>query len=251
MNKPEKSYQTTTIRQLKSYPTYQFHAFSNAKCSPEDTFLICVLETLKWLHARMKNCEQLPEELNVPLPEDYQTFDRSKLHSFSIDLGFQIEVVYIQKKGIWSFRIIEIDAGANLGTPTERKPVQGRTFSTEIAYYLHKDCVEVGVRTICSEPFDTTENCEVFRPALVKALASNPNVKLKYKYPLDGSVITLSSNDNVSYLLDIIKDPKFDLPIILVAESGNQAEEKPILPEKKDLADLHTMVGGLPQFSFN
>lgn len=57
MNKPEKSYQTTTIRQLKSYPTYQFHAFSNAKCSPEDTFLICVLETLKWLHARMKNCE--------------------------------------------------------------------------------------------------------------------------------------------------------------------------------------------------
>ena len=62
----------------------------------------------------------------------------------------------------------------------------------------------------------------MFRPALVKALASNPNVKLKYKYPLDGSVITLSSNDNVSYLLDIIKDPKFDLPIILVAESGNQ-----------------------------
>ena len=97
MNKPEKSYQTTTIRQLKSYPTYQFHAFSNAKCSPEDTFLICVLETLKWLHARMKNCERLPEELNVPLPENYQTFDRSRLHSFSIDLGFQIEVVYIQK----------------------------------------------------------------------------------------------------------------------------------------------------------
>ena len=251
MNEQEKSYQTTTIRQLKSYPTYQFHAFSNAKCSPEDTFLICILETLKWLHARMKNCEQLPEELNVPLPEDYQTFDRSKLHSFSIDLGFQIEVVYIQKKGIWSFRIIEIDAGANLGTPTERKPVQGRTFSTEIAYYLHKDCVEVGIRTICSEPSDTTENCEVFRPALVKALASNPNVKLKYKYPLDGSVVTLSSNANVSYLLDIVKDPKFDLPILLVAESGNQAEEKTILPEKKDLADLQTMVGGLPQFSFN
>lgn len=30
MNEQEKSYQTTTIRQLKSYPTYQFHAFSNA-----------------------------------------------------------------------------------------------------------------------------------------------------------------------------------------------------------------------------
>ena len=108
MNKPEKSYQTTTIRQLKSYPTYQFHAFSNAKCSPEDTFLICVLETLKWLHARMKNCEQLPEELNVPLPEDYQTFDRSKLHSFSIDLGFQIEVVYIQKKESGRFGLLKL-----------------------------------------------------------------------------------------------------------------------------------------------
>lgn len=36
MNKPEKSYQTTTIRQLKSYPTYQFHAFSKMAACPHE-----------------------------------------------------------------------------------------------------------------------------------------------------------------------------------------------------------------------
>lgn len=251
MDENKKSYKTTIIKQLKSYPTYQFHAFSNAKCSSEDTFIVCILETFKWLNARMKGYKNLPEELKVPLPEAYKAFDRNHLHSFSIDLGFQIEAVYVQKKGIWSFRIIEIDAGANLGTPTERKPVQGRTFSTEISYHMHKDCVEVGIRTICSEPADTTENCEVFRPALVKALISNPNVGLKYKYPIDGTVIDLSSNSNVDYLLDIIKDKKFDIPIILVAESGYEEKEKIVVPDKKNFSDLQAIVNVPAHFSFN
>ena len=71
MDENKKSYKTTIIKQLKSYPTYQFHAFSNAKCSSEDTFIVCILETFKWLNARMKGYKNLPEELKVPLPEDY------------------------------------------------------------------------------------------------------------------------------------------------------------------------------------
>ena len=107
MNKPEKSYQTTTIRQLKSYPTYQFHAFSNAKCSPEDTFLICVLETLKWLHARMKNCEQLPEELNVPLPEDYHLTGASCILSALI-WAFKLKLCISRKKESGRFGLLKL-----------------------------------------------------------------------------------------------------------------------------------------------
>lgn len=246
-----KIYQATAIKQLKSYPTYQFHAFSNAKCSTADTFVICILETFKWLNYRMKGYENLPEEFSMPLPDDYKNFDMDKLHSFSLDLGFQIDVVYVQKKGIWSFRITEIDPGANLGSPTERKPVQGRTFTTEISYRLHKDCVEIGVRTICSEPADATENCEVFRPAVVKALIANNNVGLKYKYPIDGKVTDIESNSNLEYLFSVIKDEKFDLPIVIVAESGYEDEPKPDLPDLKSLAEFNSAYSVTRSFSFN
>lgn len=247
----ETKYQATAIKQLKSYPTYQFHAFSSAKCSTQDTFIICILETFKWLNYRMKGYENLPEELSMPLPDDYKSFSLDKLHSFSLDLGFQIDVVYVQKKGIWSFRITEIDPGANWGTPTERKPVQGRTFSTEISYRMHKDCVEVGVRTICSEPADTTENCEVFRPYIIKALIANSNVGLKYKYPIDGKAIDIESNANFEYLFSVIKDEKFDMPIVIVAESGYKTEPKPELPDLKALADFKSPFSVAKSFSFN
>lgn len=251
MSEEIKTYKATTIKQLKSYPTYQFHAFSGAKCNTNDTFVICILETFKWLNYRMKDYENLPEELSMPLPDDYKNFDMDKLNSFSLDLGFQIDVVYVQKKGIWSFRITEIDPGANPGTPTERKPVQGRTFTTEISYRLHKDCVEVGVRTICSEPADTTENCEVFRPAVVKALIANSNVGLKYKYPIDGKVIDIESNANLEYLFSVIKDEKFDMPIVIVAESGYENESKAELLDYKALADFNSAFSVTRSFSFN
>lgn len=244
-------YQTTTIKQLKSYPTYQFHAFSSAKCNTQDTFIICILETFKWLNYRMKGYENLPEELSMPLPDDYKNLDMDKLHSFSLDLGFQIDVVYVQKKGIWSFRITEIDPGANWGTPTERKPVQGRTFTTEISYRMHKDCVEVGVRTICSEPADTTENCEVFRPYIIKALIANSNVGLKYKYPIEGKAVDIESNANFEYLFSVIKDEKFDMPIVVVAEAGYKTEPQSELPDLKALADFKSPFSAAKSFSFN
>ena len=109
----------------------------------------------------------------TPMPQQYADFDDEKIQLFSINLGFQIDVIYIESLGVWSFRIVEPDMGANIGTPKEREAVSGRTFTTEIAFRKQDDCVEIGMRTICSEPSDNTQECEVFRPSVVKALAEN------------------------------------------------------------------------------
>jgi hypothetical protein len=63
----------------------------------------------------------------TPMPQQYADFDDEKIQSFSINLGFQIDVIYIESLGVWSFRIVEPDMGANIGTPKERKAVSGRT----------------------------------------------------------------------------------------------------------------------------
>ena len=133
-------YKTTKIKRIKSYPTYQFHAFTNShKYIPEDVYKICILETFRWLKSRLNDFGEVPEEFNVPEPESYAEFDTACLHSFSINLGFSVDVVYIEEKGIWAFNITESDAGANIGTDSERLPVQGRTFSTDISFRLHND----------------------------------------------------------------------------------------------------------------
>ena len=45
---------TTQLRQIKSYPTYQLHAYTRSSSSAaEDMFRICILETMKWLRSRL------------------------------------------------------------------------------------------------------------------------------------------------------------------------------------------------------
>ena len=170
-------YQTTNLQPTKRYPTYQFHARTAQKKLPaEQVFCICVLETLHWLRSRLKKFSSLPEDICTPEPAQYEAFSMQQLHSFHSSVGAAVDVIYLENRGLWSFQITEPDIGANLGTPQERPAVSGRIFETEISFLLCKDDVEVGVRTICSEPSDSTAPCEVFRPKIIPALAQNPHL---------------------------------------------------------------------------
>ena len=73
-------YKTTEIHKIKSYPTYQFYAHTaSSECSADEVFLICVLETLKWLRNRLKNFDEIPTQLTAPEPDNYKSFSESLL----------------------------------------------------------------------------------------------------------------------------------------------------------------------------
>ena len=212
------NYQTTKIKPLKSYPTYQFHAYTDSdSLGVNDVFKICVLEIFRWLRLRLNSFGNLLQDLNLPAPEEYKDFDESTLHSFSLELGATINSLYLDKSGIWTLNITESDMGANIGTATERLPVQGRIFSTDIALKKKNDCVEFGVRITCSEPYDIIANCEVFRPTFVKILSMNKNVGFRNHCRIDGEVISISTKNDVERLCDIMNDTNFDMPLVLIS----------------------------------
>lgn len=221
------NYQTTKIKPLKSYPTYQFHAYTDSdSLGVNDVFKICVLEIFRWLRLRLNSFGNLLQDLNLPAPEEYTDFDERTLHSFSLELGATINSLYLDKSGIWTLNITESDMGANIGTATERLPVQGRIFSTDIALKKKNDCVEFGVRITCSEPYDIIANCEVFRPTFVKILSMNKNVGFRNHCRIDGEVISISTKNDVERLCDIMNDTNFDMPLVLISDP----EEKEIIP---------------------
>ncbi len=229
-------YKTTEIHKIKSYPTYQFYAHTaSSERSVDEVFLICVLETLKWLRNRLKNFDELPPQLITPEPDKYNSFSEAGLSSFNINVGAAIDCTYIRDSGVWSLRITEPDAGENIGTETERLPVSGRTFRTEIAFIKQDDHVEVGVRTICSEPSDCTAGCSVFRPALVKAIAGNLKVGfINEGFRIDGSPLKVTNQTEFRNLEKLFEADSFDMPIVLAADSGfddeDEQKDKPKIP---------------------
>ena len=232
---------TTKLKHIKSYPTYQLHTYTNNKRLPaEEVLKICILETMKWLRSRLSLFADIPTQLDLPEPENYRQLSFEMLHSFSLNIGSVISVVFIEKKGLWSFDITESDMGENIGTATERPPVNGRTFSTDISFIINGDRVETGIRTICSEPSDTSAPCRVFRPAIVKMLAENKLVGLRCEYELDGSVINIGTKSEAGRFIDAVQDKKFSLPTVIVAEPPFETPPKKqelSLPKLKALLD--------------
>ncbi|HAJ96995.1 MAG TPA: hypothetical protein DCO72_04600 [Ruminococcus sp.] len=227
-------YVTTKLQPLKSFPTYQFHACTiSGSLSVDDVFKICILETFRWIRSRLKDFPEIPPEIMTPEPDNYQNFPESDLHSFSFNMGLNVDVIYIEKSGIWSFQISEPDMGANLNSKNARPPVNGRTFSTDIAFLKRKDCVETGIRTICSDPYNCEIPCEVFRPTVVKALAKRPDMSFQqFGFRLDGQPLRITSKGSLAYLDSILNSESCDMPIVLIASTGYEpVEETPKKPE--------------------
>ena len=65
-------YTTTKLQQLKSYATYQFHTLVKSdELKSADVFKICILETFRWLRGRLSEYKNLPSEIVLPEPEEY------------------------------------------------------------------------------------------------------------------------------------------------------------------------------------
>lgn len=221
------SYITTKVQALKSYPTYQFYAKADSKAvGINDVFKICILEAMHWIRARLENGHELPQEMNTPEPEHYADFSDDMLTSFSYNSGFQIDVIYIDTPGVWSFRITEPDMGANLGTDRERPAVNGRTFTTEISLRKNESDVEIGIKTICSEPADNKVDCEVFRPRVVRALADNENLRITHSgWILDGAPMLIRSKSDFEMFCKVFDDPERSMPVIIIADSKTQVKK--------------------------
>lgn len=217
-------YSATKIYHMKSYPTFQFHADADSKTlDTQEVFKVCILQTFSWLRERLKDYSDIPDEIKTPEPDDYKDFPDEALMSFSYDNDFRLEVIYIEKEGVWSFLISEPDMGANKDQINEREPVHGRRFNTEIALKKLDDHVEIGVKTICSEPSDTTEDCEVFRPVVVRKLIENKDIKLIHGgFIVDGKPLEIRSNGDVGRFFDIYENEGLNFPVVLVADSATE-----------------------------
>lgn len=234
-------YQTTNLQPIKRYPTYQFHADTAQKKLPvSQVFCICVLETLRWLRSRLQKFDSLPADICTPEPENYADFSTEQLHSFSFSMGIHVDVLYLENRGLWSFHLSEPDAGANLGTPRERAAVNGRIFETDISFLMHKERVEVGIRTICSEPSDSSAPCEVFRPMVVRALAQNPNVGfVQNGFVLDGKPMEICAKGDFAHFAALYQAADFDMPLIVIADSGTA--QKPLSLDALNIPDNSTL----------
>lgn len=233
-------YIATKLQPIKSYPTYQLHAYTaNEKLSTDKVFGICVLETLKWLRLRLNQYDTLPPELTAPEPENYEKFSAEQLTSFNINVGAAMDCTFIPGQGVWSLRVTEPDIGENLGTETERLPVNGRTFRTEISFRRHSDNVEIGVRTTCSEPSGCNEPCSVFRPAVVRELANNPNARLVIEgFRLNGQPLMVTNQTELRNLERLLNSDEFDMPLAIIADSGYEQPVNAdiVLPDKNTLS---------------
>lgn len=217
----------TVLHRLKRYPTYQFHAeITSEKLTESEVFRLLILETFSWLRARLKG--NAPAELQTPEPKEYTTFTEDMLCSLTLDQGWKADVTYVPEQGIWAFSLQETDMGANIGKENERLPVQGRLFKTDISFVKCGSTVECGVRTTVTEPVESDAPCEVFRPAVVRSILMNPQLKLSHGgVALDAKPYFIRNKADAERFSAIYQDQKFDYPLIMIADAGYEEQKQP------------------------
>lgn len=103
-------YNTTKIKAIKGYPTYQFHVKSLYEMIPkQDIFKICIFETFTWIRSRLEEFNTIPNQFDIPSVEDYVQLNLDDLYSFSVNICFTVDVVYVHSQRIWSFSMTEPD----------------------------------------------------------------------------------------------------------------------------------------------
>jgi len=221
----------------KSYPTFQLYATA---CENEDidyVFKTAIIETFAWLRQRFREFDKIPDEIN--LPDNFKDLQTESIRSFRIDEGYTIEVVYIQEEGIWAFQLIEPDLGVG---DLRRAAVSGRIFQTNIGFKKTGTIVECGFQTICSEPETVDQNCEVFRPKIVKRLVEKLGLEQFFKIRF--KQYTMNNRNAIDGFKELLNSEKRQIPLIAIMEydevnSKNEFDISTIKPSilnyKKDL----------------
>ncbi len=211
--------QPLKLLKKRSYPTYQLYATILNKQDPERSMIIAILETMSWLRKRFRELE-VPDEIKFPEPDEYERVSLDDFKSFRINEGYVVDVVFIKKKGIWALHLIEPDLGPAPGDEKQsREPIPGRIFETNIAFNIYNNKLECGFKTVCSETIDTKAVCEVYRLAVVKSIANNPNLGLNNVLPIDKEPFMLDSYDKSDRIIDFIKSKDRQLPFVIIVEN--------------------------------
>ena len=220
-------YRTVRLMKNRLYPTYQLHAVMAArKTTPEDGLKIGVLTILDWLRHRLG--PDAPETLTAPQPEQYADFSWENLRSLYINQGYVIDIVSLPEQGAWTMQIVEPDLGSDPGNPDQRRAaVPGRVIESNISFTISNGELHCGFRTMISDPEDTEELCEVYRPAFIRLLADNPRFGLRQIAPLTPSVTRVETMEQLRQLASLQKNPASHMPLILFTQT---LEEREITP---------------------
>lgn len=155
--------ETVALARNKLYTTYQFHGYVGKGMDPEDVFCTAISEIALWLKDRFRQFEDIPKQILKLC--DCSKSEGDGLKSFRISDGYIIETVYIPEDQLWTFQLTEPDMGTS-----GRSPVPGRLFMTNFALRIVDNQVEIGCKTVCSQPESMDEDAEVFRPKVVRNL---------------------------------------------------------------------------------
>jgi len=250
-NGQESSRQPLLLRRNYSYPTYQLYATAGGK--KEAAFKIIILETLSWLRKRFRDFE-LPEELTAPEPKDYESFELSSLKSFSLNMGYQLEIVWLPEENLWCLQLTEPDFGVfDLDNTLKRPPVPGRLFETNVSCRMAANGTRLACKTIVHNPEGTTESCEVFRLSFIKHLVRNSLVDLRHHWKLKEVPHTLSGSDKIKRFKDDITGDFWALPVAVVcgknpaAKKGEETNPLPP-PNPGNLPNPFERPAGYPRF---
>ena len=224
------------------YPTYQLHAaMANKKTPPEEGLKLAALATLHWLKGRLG--ENAPEEFSaLPGLEDYRSADETTLHSFTLNMGFTVDVAAFWEHGLWALCLTEPELDRDEATGEHIQAVPGRVMETGMAFRIVGGQLECGFRTVVSEPVGTGERAKVCRPDVVKTLIDHPDFGLREQIVLEPSLGLLDSVTKLNNLAELWQNKKNPLPCVVFTQIRPERREaaRPV----EDLLNRMPLAGG-------
>lgn len=234
----------------QQYPAYQLHGcMANKKTPPKEGLKLAALIALDWLKNRLG--EDIPEELSaLPALENYRETEEEQLHSFTLDMGFTVEVAALWSHGIWAMRVVEPDLGGESEPGQPRQAVPGRVLDTGIAFRINGAQLECGFKTVVSEPVGTQERAEVCCPEVVERLMNHPDFGLREQAVLSTAVKRLDSREQLNTMLELWQNRNNPLPCVVFTQT-RIAEEKVELPSMEELLGSSPLPGGIFPLKLN
>ena len=235
-NKNIETHEPVKLLKKKSYPTYQLHAYLNNRIDNSTALKIAVLETMSWLRKRFRELD-IPNQISLPEPKNYEQVQDSDLKSFRIEEGYILDVCSIVSAGIWAMHLSEPDLGPEPGDYTKaRLPVPGRVFETNIAFRIINNKVECGFKTICTEPETSDAPCEVFRPAVIKAIVRNKSLGLINEFPILEEAHKCESTKQLKNLIEFVRNKYRQQPIVIMANELPETDVNSIIEAQLKIA---------------
>ena len=224
------------------YPAYQLHAaMANKRTSPEEGMKLAALATLHWLKGRLG--ENAPEEFAaLPPLEDYRKADEHILHSFSLNMGFTVDVAAFWEHGLWALCLTEPELDRDEETGEHIQAVPGRVLETGIAFRIAGGQLECGFRTVVSEPVDTGEQARVCCPDVVKTLIEHPDFGLRAQIVLEPALCLLDSVTKLNNMVELWQNKNNALPCVVFTQILPRRRESPLPVE--DLLNRTPLTGG-------